>query len=223
MYSLSPCISQVNIDGAVTGPASATDARIAVFDGTTGKLIKDSGSTISDLTTGATDIANAIHSATGKTTPVDADELALVDSAASNVLKKLTWANLKATLKSYFDAIYVTTPGAWTAYTPTVTAGTGTFTTASATGRWQKIGKTVTGSVKVTITTNGTAAGYVRVTTPIAVRDNYSCLGRETAVNGNFLFCNAQSGGDFIIMLATGAYPGADGAVLEFTFTYETT
>ncbi len=51
-------------------------------------------------------IAPGTHAATGKTTPVDADELALVDSAASNVLKKLTWANLKATLKTYFDTQY---------------------------------------------------------------------------------------------------------------------
>ena len=35
-----------NIDGAVTGPASAVNARVAVFDGTTGKVIKDSGYTI---------------------------------------------------------------------------------------------------------------------------------------------------------------------------------
>lgn len=52
------------------------------------------------------DIAGNIDAATSKTTPVDADELGIVDSAASNVLKKLTWANLKATLKTYFDAIY---------------------------------------------------------------------------------------------------------------------
>lgn len=51
-------------------------------------------------------IAPGTHAATGKTTPVDADELALVDSQASNVLKKLTWANLKATLKTYFDSLY---------------------------------------------------------------------------------------------------------------------
>lgn len=50
--------------------------------------------------------ATDVHAATGKTTPVDADELAIVDSAASNVLKKLTWANLKATLKTYFDTLY---------------------------------------------------------------------------------------------------------------------
>jgi hypothetical protein len=51
-------------------------------------------------------LANTIHAATSKTTPVDADELPIADSAASYVLKKLTWANLKATLKTYFDTIY---------------------------------------------------------------------------------------------------------------------
>ena len=39
-----------------------------------------------------------IHAAAGKSTPVDADELAIIDSEAANVLKKLTWANLKAVL-----------------------------------------------------------------------------------------------------------------------------
>ena len=47
-----------------------------------------------------------IHAASSKATPVDADETALVDSAASNGLKKLTWANIKATLKTYFDTLY---------------------------------------------------------------------------------------------------------------------
>ena len=41
-----------------------------------------------------------IHVTTGKTTPVDADEIGLVDSAASWVLKKLTWANLKTAIAS---------------------------------------------------------------------------------------------------------------------------
>ena len=40
--------------------------------------------------------APEIHAATSKTTPVDADELGIVDSATSNVLKKLTFANLAA-------------------------------------------------------------------------------------------------------------------------------
>lgn len=37
---------QANIDGAVTGPVSSVDAHLAVFDGATGKVIKDSGFTI---------------------------------------------------------------------------------------------------------------------------------------------------------------------------------
>lgn len=39
-------VVQSNIDGAVTGPASAVDGHVALFDGATGKVIKDSGFTI---------------------------------------------------------------------------------------------------------------------------------------------------------------------------------
>lgn len=70
----------------------------------------------------------AIENGTDKATPVDADLLPLVDSAASFVLKKLTWANLKATVKTYFDTLYqpldsdLTT---WAGVTPA--AGVATF------------------------------------------------------------------------------------------------
>lgn len=50
--------------------------------------------------------ATLTHAATAKATPVDADELPLADSAASFVLKKFTWANIKSVLKTYFDALY---------------------------------------------------------------------------------------------------------------------
>jgi hypothetical protein len=59
-----------------------------------------------DGSTNVTVVAPATHAAASKATPVDGDELPIVDSAASNVLKKLTWANLKATLKAYFDTQY---------------------------------------------------------------------------------------------------------------------
>lgn len=45
----------------------------------------------------SSDIAIVINAATAKTIPIDADLFGIVDSAASNVLKKLSWSNLKAT------------------------------------------------------------------------------------------------------------------------------
>lgn len=42
-------VVQSNVDGAVTGPASAVSGRVAVFDGTTGKVIKDGGKALSDI------------------------------------------------------------------------------------------------------------------------------------------------------------------------------
>lgn len=59
----------------------------------------------------------ATNAASSKTTPVDADLLPLVDSANSYSLAKLTWSNLKATLKTYFDTLYpgsLSTDQTWT-------------------------------------------------------------------------------------------------------------
>ena len=42
-------VIQANIDGAVTGPASATGDNLAAFDGATGKLVKDAGIGLSDV------------------------------------------------------------------------------------------------------------------------------------------------------------------------------
>jgi hypothetical protein len=122
--------------GDVLGPASSTTNAIALYTGTTGKAIKNSlvtidasgnivtpgtvdgrdvsvdGTKLDGISAGAnvtaTALAPAIFAATAKTTPVDADTVGITDSAASNGLKKVTWANIKATLKTYFDGFYAT-------------------------------------------------------------------------------------------------------------------
>lgn len=58
-----------------------------------------------------------------KPTPIDADLIPLSDSVSSFGIKKLSWANLKAALKTYFDTLYnLYNP------TPTIATGTATFT-----------------------------------------------------------------------------------------------
>ena len=59
-------ILQSNIDGAVTGPASAINNSTPVFDSTSGKIIKDSKVTITPVATGST-----ITLADGKTVTVN--------------------------------------------------------------------------------------------------------------------------------------------------------
>jgi len=56
----------------------------------------------------AAQIASVITWVTAKTTLVNADLFTLVDSEASNALKKITWQNIKANSKTYFDTLYAT-------------------------------------------------------------------------------------------------------------------
>lgn len=77
-------------------------------------------------------------------------------------------------------------PQAWAAWTPTVTASSGTFTTVSGSGRYIQYGKTLLWSCTVTITTVGTAAGDVRLTLPVnaAAASAYIGNGRENTTTG---------------------------------------
>ncbi len=56
--------------------------------------------------TDAANVVAAIHGVTDKNAPVDADEFGCVDSEALNVLKHITWANIKATLVTYFKTLF---------------------------------------------------------------------------------------------------------------------
>lgn len=61
-----------------------------------------------------------ISSLTDKPTPVDADYVTIMDSEDTNKAKKISWSNLKATLKTYFDTQYVaqSVKLGWSALTP---------------------------------------------------------------------------------------------------------
>lgn len=71
-------VAQNNLDGAVIGPASATSDGFVLFDGTTGKLIKDGGFTTVPINKGGT----------GQTTYTDGQ--LLIGNSTGNTLTKST-------------------------------------------------------------------------------------------------------------------------------------
>ena len=79
--------------------------------------------------------------------------------------------------------------GAWTSYSPTITAGSGTLTTASATGLYMRIGKTCITQTNWVVTTNGTGAAFIQLTLPFTTSATYirTGQGREYETTGNML------------------------------------
>lgn len=81
-------------------------------DGTTNKnysateKTKLSGIEASADVTDAGNVGSSVNGATAKTSMVDADKIAIIDTEASNILKTLSWAYVKSILKTYFDSIY---------------------------------------------------------------------------------------------------------------------
>lgn len=81
-------VVQANVDGAVTGPNASTDANIVVFDGTTGRKIKDSSVTLASLS----DAIGKAHEHANKTqldsfTKTETELLGEVDSKIATALE----------------------------------------------------------------------------------------------------------------------------------------
>lgn len=104
---------QPSDDAASLGSGTATDGYVLTADGAGGSAWEAAAVTYAGA-------ASEINAATNKATPVDADEIGIVDSAASWILKKLTWANLKTSLSSVFAVLGGKSGG------QTLTGGTGT-------------------------------------------------------------------------------------------------
>lgn len=81
-------VAQTNIDGAVVGPASAVNNHVAIFNGTNGKAIKDSGFTI-----GKSVPSNAVFTDTHYTTHLYAGTGTAQNAATTNGNTKLTIAD----------------------------------------------------------------------------------------------------------------------------------
>lgn len=115
---------------------------------------------------------------------------------------------------------------AWTSYTPTIGAGSGTITTPGTTsGAYKQIGKTVHFRFRTAITTNGTAAGTVNVSLPVeplaSTEMSIPCRTVNSAFNCNGRI-NTDLGDSLMhIYRFDAAYPGGDGTIIVGGGTYE--
>ena len=163
------------------------------------------------ITINATSSATEIHAAASKTTPVDADEMPLADSASSFSLKKLTWANLKATLATWIGGNLIAG-----SFTSLVSSTTGKVATTLGVGNATPAG---TGA-GITFPASQSSSSDVNTLddyeegdwTPTLTRDvapsltytaqigKYVKIGRQVTLNGS-LFFTVTSGGSGLIYI----------------------
>ena len=147
--------------------------------------------------------APIIAASTSKTTPVDADVLPILDSAAANILKKVTWANVKATLKTYFDTLY---------------AAVGSFAASGANSDITSLNSPAIGSA--TATTQAAGDNSTKVATTAFVRSVGPSYGGITGFSANTTLTSANYG-NFIYVNGTFTLtlPVADAANIGRTIT----
>jgi hypothetical protein len=111
---------------------------------------------------------------------------------------------------------------AWATWTPVLTAATGTFTTANVSAaRFRRIGKVCVARFQVNITTNGTAAGVIEVTSPFTSTGTSSGMWREALVSGNTGQIYLRSTTKFGVLNFDNTYPGADGTAFQCLIVFE--
>lgn len=186
-------VVQKNIDGAVTGPASAVADEVAVFDGATGKVIKSSGKTL------------------GASVPADAKFTDTTYSAGSNVsinasnVISATVGVTKVEAGDVANQIKVTTNGAASAVEINNVANAGAATNDAK-------GNAITGYVK-SLSISGKT---------ITVTDgagNTSTLTTQDSVAGSMKGATASAAGTAGLAPAPAA--GAQGKVLTGAATYQ--
>lgn len=100
-----------------------------------------------------------------KTTPIDADIVPLVDSTGPTT-KRVSWLNIKATLKAYFDGIYLSVLSASTTYVPLATYDANTILAATADNT----------PVALTVGTNTVVGRVAGAITTIAIDSDLSAV-----------------------------------------------
>lgn len=140
--------------------------------------------------TAATARSNLGAAASGANTDITSLNAPALGAATATTAAPGTNTTQVCTTAFATAAVAAVAPTVMTGYTPTVTAGSGAFTTVSATGHYYVIGKLVFFELAVTITTVGTASGNVFATLPFGTNTSGGTLaftGLESLSTGKTL------------------------------------
>lgn len=170
----------------------------------------------------------------GKTTENSVQANRLLDEGSTMKYGVNEWNDTSGNpqYNSIIDNVVITAPGlskqnniltilskVWDAdkeaFTPVITASSGTITTASASGNYQRRGKFVHVDMQITVTTNGTGAGAVVASLPFNCV-NGALNGRENVTSGSQL--NAICGSNSVLVRTyNNGYPAVNGSVLQLS------
>lgn len=191
---------------------SDTIVTLAATQPLTNKTISGAANTLSN-------IGNS--SLTNSSVTINGSSVTLGGSTTLNLTGDTTSVG-NATTTTKINGVDQTT--AWTSYTPSVSSGSGTITTSSATGAYKLIGKTCFVRIKVTITTNGSGASRIIAALPFTATANAGFSGYlgASAAMLNGIVDSGLSLTSVSIYTPTATYPGSDGAVLNISGVYET-
>lgn len=187
---------------SATTPLAGTEVLPIVQSGATVKVA------VSDLTAGRAISATAVTASTGNF---------IVGTAGQGVDFSIDPGAAGMTSELFDDY----EEGTWT---PTLTASIGTITTVgTCTGQYTKIGRQVTLSMDLRITTNGVAAGYITVGgIPINMGTTLygAGCGSDIGTTGKFIQITPATTTTIILTNYDGTYPGATGSRADLIFTY---
>jgi hypothetical protein len=144
-------IGDLTVDSTKLAANAVTNAKLNNMAANTVKANNTAGSTTPSDVDIATLLAAYIHAATEKSTPVAADEVALIDSAASNALKRATLTDLLVglvTVSTFTPAILINA------------SATGiTYSTQS--GVYAQMGKLIFYAIRIVLSSKGGSSGSV--------------------------------------------------------------
>ena len=108
------------------------------------------------------------------------------------------------------------------AYTPTISAASGTITTSSGSSTYTRVGTQVTVTFDITITDNGTGGGILYLTLPFTSSAPAGGMAREYFAAGFSVTVSIVSGQTTLNLVKTSndLYPGDSGYKIRGSITY---